>query len=420
MPLVYVFYQFFYPDEVVSSVHFTELCTGLVERGWDVTAYPSTRDCRKIYKEYSRRDQFQGAKIRRIWRPAWRQSAGIGRILNAAWMLTAWARLAMKRGSTPDVVILGTDPIGSILIAIVWRFFKPKTTIVHWCFDLYPEAAYAEGLLDKHSLIARVIHPLLRKAYLSCDLIVDIGPCMRELLLRYDSTLHTATLVPWALDEPSDVLQIPTSERKLLFGDAPLGLLYSGSFGRAHSSESLLKLIRVLKEDGVRLAFSVRGNREHALRTAVQIDDSNVTFAPFAAAEKLAERLACANVHVVSLRDEWTGAIVPSKSFGALAIGRPLLFCGDPNSSISRWIEKYNLGWVLTKDNVSKIASDLRTFMNDPDAIEQMNQRCQRVYQQHFSRQVTLNEWHRLLTELLSCRADVRSNCSIANPDDVI
>jgi glycosyltransferase involved in cell wall biosynthesis len=324
-------------------------------------------------------------------------------------MILRWSLLATRRQQPPDVVIIGTDPILSVLIAIVWRFFQPDVVIAHWCFDLYPEAAFAGGLLSRTSAAARVMHYLLKKAYRACDLVVDIGPCMRDLLSRYDPALRMATLVPWALDEPPHVLPIPSAERRLLFGDAPIGLLYAGSFGRAHSYESLLKLARLLRPDGVRLTFSVRGNREKALRAAVQVDDSNVSFVPFAAAKNLADRLACADVHVVSLREEWTGAIVPSKSFGALAVGRPLLFCGDRGSAVAQWIERYDLGWVLADGNASIVASSISSLMKDPIAKEQMNQRCQRIYREHFSREVTLDEWQRRLTELISNRVSIRS-----------
>lgn len=409
MPRAYIFYQFFYPDDVVSSIHFSELCAGLVKCGWEATAFPSTRACRSESIEYPKEGEFEGVRIKRVWRPAWRQSSGLGRVLNAAWMILRWSFLAVRRQARPDVVLIGTDPILSVLIAIVWRFFQPEVVIVHWCFDLYPEAAFADGLLSRTSPTARVLHFLLTEAYQACDLVVDIGPCMRDLLLRYDPGLPMATLVPWALDEPSHVLPIPSAERRLLFQDAPIGLLYGGSFGRAHSYESLLKLARHLRPDGARLAFSVRGNREKALRAAVQPDDSNVSFVPFAAAENLADRLACADVHVVSLREEWTGAIVPSKSFGALAVGRPLLFCGDRGSAVAQWIEQYDLGWVLTDENTSTVASSITSLMRDPTAKQQMNQRCQRIYREHFSREVTLDEWQRKLTELIGKRTSIRS-----------
>ncbi len=119
MPRAYIFYQFFYPDDVAGSTLFSELCAGLVKRGREVTAFPSTRGCRDESSEYPRDGEFEGVQIKRLWRPAWRQSSGLGRILNAVWMLL----LAIRRQPKPDVVIVETDPILSIFIAIVWRFF---------------------------------------------------------------------------------------------------------------------------------------------------------------------------------------------------------------------------------------------------------------------------------------------------------
>jgi glycosyltransferase involved in cell wall biosynthesis len=246
------------------------------------------------------------------------------------------------------------------------------------------------------------MHALLKKAYRACDLVVDIGPCMRNLLLRYDSSLRTATIVPWALSEPSHTLPVPALERGAVFGNSRLALMYSGSFGRPHSYQTILELARLLREDDVCLVFSVRGNREKALRAAVRPEDSNISFVPFAEAKNLSDRLASADVHVVSLREEWTGTVVPSKFFGALAIGRPVLFCGDRNSGIAQWIEQYQLGWVLTPNNISEVAESMREYLNNSTMIKEKNEHCHQIYRAHFSREIALQRWHQQLTELMT------------------
>jgi colanic acid biosynthesis glycosyl transferase WcaI len=402
LPKAYIFYHFLYPDDVVSSIHFSELCSGLAKYGWNVTAFPCTRGCRKESNEYSRYEVWDGVRIERIWRPAWRQSSGAGRLLNAAWMIISWTLLAIRSSEKPDLIVIGTDPILSILVAPFWRIFSPKTKIVHWCFDLYPEAAYADGILNRYSLTSLILHRLLKRAYRACDLVVDIGECMRNLLLKYDGSLTTATLVPWALIEPEKTLPIAQAERESLFGQVRLVLMYSGSFGRAHSYEDILKLARLLRNDDVHLAFSVRGNRENALRTAVQADDSNIHFVPFAAADQLRDRLACADIHIVSLRDEWTGTVVPSKFFGAIAAGRPVLFCGSKQSAIAKWIEHHEIGWVLTDGNVPIVADILRSIMSNPIAMQEMCTRCHQVYQQYFSRNAVLEHWRIEISRLFN------------------
>ena len=74
---------------------------------------------------------------------------------------------------------------------------------------------------------------------------------------------------------------------------------------------------------------------------------------PFAFKQSdLEVRLSAADIHVVTLRDEWTGTVVPSKFFGALAVGRPVLFAGSPKSAVARWIVKHRVGWVLTESSM--------------------------------------------------------------------
>ncbi len=401
MPKAYVFYHFLYPDNVVSAVLMGELGSGLVQLGWDVTAFPSMREHGNERDKYPRRDIWQGVKIERIWRPAWQQTSGAGRILNAAWMIGRWMTMSMQKQHRPDVIIIGTDPFLSILIAPVWRYFKPNTKIAHWCFDLYPEAAYAEGILDRQGILAKILHRQLKKAYRACDIVVDIGRCMRELLLRYDPNLKITTLVPWAQVEPDSALPIAMSERENVIGNVRLALMYSGSFGRAHSFDGMLEIARLLRSDDIHLALSVRGNREQALREAVCSDDTNIRFVPFADASHLGDRLASADIHVVSLREEWTGMVVPSKFFGALAIGRPVLYCGSERSAIAQWIQEHKVGWVLTCENVLGVADELRSYSLNKSEMDSMNERCHRVYTQHFSRNVVLRGWHRQLCNLM-------------------
>ena len=110
---------------------------------------------------------------------------------------------------------------------------------------------------------------------------------MRERLAQYVPDAKFCTLTPWALVEPTTPLEADPAERRDLFGDASISLLYSGNFGRAHSYEEILQLARAMRGDNATLAFSVRGNRVEALRSAVGQSDSNIVFAGFAPAERL-------------------------------------------------------------------------------------------------------------------------------------
>jgi glycosyltransferase involved in cell wall biosynthesis len=313
-------------------------------------------------------------------------------------MFAAWS---LPVGRKSDVLIVGTDPILSVLVAIAWRLTRPGVKIAHWAFDLYPEAPVADGMLRPRSPLVRGLKVMLKIAYGCCDLIADLGSCMRRLIEVYRPKARKVTLVPWALSEPDRPVPPDAATRGDLFGDASLGLLYSGNFGRAHSYEEFLELARQLRGSRSTVCFAVRGNRADELRKAVRPDDTNVTFAGFAPESELEKRLAAADIHLVSLRPEWTGVVVPSKFFGSLAAGRPVVFAGGTDSAIAGWIREFAIGWVLTSNNAVEVATEIRTLASQPERLAKLQARCHAVYREHFSWAAVTARWDWELRRLL-------------------
>ena len=62
----------------------------------------------------------------------------------------------------------------------------------------------------------------------------------------------------------------------------------------------------------------------------------NVVFRPYQDHALLPQSLTAPDVHLVTLRPEWEGLVVPSKLYGALAAGRPVVFIGDPEGDAAR------------------------------------------------------------------------------------
>lgn len=402
-PRVTVLYHFMHPDDVVSARVLSDLAEGLAARGYDVEARPGNRAWDDRAGSFPLRERWHEVSFRRVFRPAFKQARASGRLLNAAWMIAAWSTLALSR-RPPEVLVIGTDPVLAVLVAAVVRRLHPSVKIAHWCFDVYPEAPIAEGMLAADGAPARMLRALLGPAYRACDLVADIGPCMRELLDAYRHQARRATLTPWALCEPEGAVTPDPETRRALFGDprdARLGLLYAGTFGRAHAHEDILALGRRLRDDGVALCFGVRGNRVAALEAEVRPEDTNVRFAGFAPEAELTRRLGAADVHLASLRQDWTGIVVPSKFFGSLAIGRPVVFAGARRSSIARWIEEHGVGWVLDAGSLDAVAADLRRLAGARGELEAMQARCQRVYRERFSREAVIGRWDEEIRALL-------------------
>jgi glycosyltransferase involved in cell wall biosynthesis len=277
---------------------------------------------------------------------------------------------------------------------------------VHWCFDLYPEAITAEGIGQAH--VEKAARGLMRIAYGAYDALVDIGPRMRARLAEYGAGARQETLVPWALAETDRPIAVDTTVRRALFRDARLALLYSGTMGRAHEYSALLRLARACRArtgNAISFCFSVRGNRADDLAREITADDTNVSLAPFADEATLQARLAAADLHLVSLRADWAGVVVPSKFFASLAVGRPVVYAGPAESEIAHWIAEHDIGFHVTDDTPDAAADRLHHLLDDAGALDRLRERALAVYRREWSRAVTNDRWNRLLRDLLQARA---------------
>ncbi|MBV8732052.1 MAG: glycosyltransferase family 4 protein [Acidobacteriia bacterium] len=401
-PKIAILYHFFYPDDVVSARHFSDLAEGLVAAGWEVEVLPSNRGCRNPAQTYRPREQWRGMNITRVWRPRFAQSRSWGRILNALWMIAAWSCIALRgRARRPDVVLVGTDPILSVLVALLLKWLRPEIKLAHWAFDLYPEAAIADGLLSGSSKMVRALTAVLRRAYAGCDLIADLGVCMRRRLEAYGSGAAQRTIVPWALAEEKAPMVAEPALRQKLFGDASLALLYSGNLGRAHAYREFLELARSMRSTGAQFRWSVRGNAVEEFRSEIRESDTNIGMLGFVPESELVRHLAAADIHLVSLKPEWSGVVVPSKFFGSLAAGRPVLFAGPEDSCVARWIREYRVGWVLNSTSFEEIGFRLRYLAANPERLRELEAHCFHVYERYFSRDKMINSWARELRQLI-------------------
>ncbi len=406
MPRLLLFYHFFHPDDVVSARLYSDLAEEQQRRGWEVTVVTSNRLWRDPHAELPRQESWNGIQIHRVYRPPWDQARPIERLANSGWMVGAWLRRARDLGSF-DAIVIGSDPAFAALLALGLRPLQPRAAIVHWCFDLYPEILTAEGGRAVE-VLGPIARGLMGLAYRRFDALIDLGPRMRERLGDYRSGVHQETMVPWALTETEAPAPVDATARATLFPRAKLALLYSGTMGRAHDFDLFLRLARACRArsgDAVSVCFAARGNRADELRRAVGPDDHNVAFAPFADEAALPARLAAADLHLISLRADWAGVVVPSKFFASLAIGRPVIYAGPADSEIAQWIAEHDLGIHLTEETIDDAAGKLQRLIDNPAAIARWQDNALAVYRREWSKRVTCDRWDTRLRELASLRA---------------
>ena len=131
-------------------------------------------------------------------------------------------------------------------------------------------------------------------------------------------------------------------------------------------------------------------------------DDSNIRILPFASQEELEDRLNAADIHLLSLRDDWTGIVVPSKFFGSLAAGKPVIYSGAADSCIGQWIDEFELGVRIDESDLESIGQKLVSYSRNPALLDEWKANAYRTYHAEFSRAHILDGWDEVLRRILA------------------
>ena len=337
---------------------FTDLAVEQARRGWDVTALACNRSWHDPHARLPAHEEWNGVHIHRVFRPPWDQARPSQRLGNSAWMLPAWFLRTLRLGRF-DAIVIGSDPAFSPLVALGAAAGVPARRA---------RALVLRPLSRKRSSPKaparppRRWRPLARRlmglAYRRFDALVDIGPRMRRAArrLRQRRAPGDAGAVgahrSGAARSPSTPPRAPRcfrarSSRCCIPGRwaartiSRRSCAWRASAARARATRS-------------RSASPCAATALPSCAPPSRPDDTNVRLVDFADARtRCTARLAAADVHLISLRDDWAGVVVPSKFFASLAVGRPVLYAGPAESEIARWIAENDLGLHLRDDDDS-------------------------------------------------------------------
>jgi glycosyltransferase involved in cell wall biosynthesis len=130
-----------------------------------------------------------------------------------------------------------------------------------------------------------------------------------------------------------------------------------------------------------------------------------VHFKPYQARGLLAQSLSVADVHLVSLRPELEGLIVPSKFYGVAAAGRPTIFIGDRNGEIAHILARTGSGLSIAEGDGRALAETIMTLAADPAGCTAMGRAARRSFESEFDRPHALARWQALLHEMAQLRS---------------
>ncbi len=383
-PQLLVVNRYFYPDRSATAQLLTDLVATAVSEGIATTVLAG----RQLYHEPAAAlpadEVHLGAKVRRLWATRSGRSSLAGRALDSA-TFCASAFVALLASARPgDVILAKTDP--PLLSVLAFAAARIKgARLVTWCQDLFPEVAAAARISLARGPLGEMLRALRNASLRGAAMNVAVCETMAERLRGQGiPAARLCVIHNWADGarvRPLARERNPLRRQWALCDRFVIG--YSGNLGRVHDVDTLIELMDVLGDEPelVFLLIGAGAGYERLRRRAGERGLGNVMLRPYQPAERLGQSLTVPDLHIVSLRPDCEGLVMPCKLYGALAAGRPVISIGAAAGSVARIVRAHDAGLVVAPGEVEKAAAEIRALRADPLRLARLGANARRAYE---------------------------------------
>lgn len=395
--------RFFAPDISATSQLLSDLAFHLAGNGVRVEVISS----RQLYEDANASlqpsERIQGVIVHRVWSSRFGRAGLLGRAIDYATFYVSAIWMLYRRAHPGALIVVKTDPplLSAPALAVARR---RRALLVNWIQDMFPEVATQMGLRVLQGSGGRLVQALRDRSLRGATMNVALGERMAERLGHAGVPASQVRVIQnWSND--GQLKPVPHDQNRLRqeWGlEGRFVVMYSGNMGRAHEFGTALGAAALLRDrSDIGFLWVGGGARKAWIESEAQrLNLPSCVFKPYQATDALTESLNVGDVHLISLRPEFEGLIVPSKFYGVLAVGRPVIFVGDQDGELARHIVRHDLGAVVEQGDAAGLAATVERYATDPALRLRQGQAARDSARQRFSREHALAEWKTMLTTL--------------------
>jgi colanic acid biosynthesis glycosyl transferase WcaI len=327
---------------------------------------PTERRARRLWQS----ERLGGVTVVRVGSTAYPRTQMARRVLN----YLSYVALSVPRALFVrcDVVLAMTDPPFEGIVGAFVAMLKGKP-FVYNIRDLYPDMALG-GSLVAPGLLARVWEILHRWALRRATRVIVLGEDMKARIIAKGVPAERVSIVRDGVETPSSSSPAPELDSEVMNAIRSgfrFVLLHAGNLGFYGAWQTLLAAARELEGDGVGLVFVGDGAQRASLEAAAA-RSTNVRFLPFFPPNKIASVLAAGDAHVITIKRGLEGVVVPSKMYGILAAGRPIVAVASQQTDAASLGAREGFGVTADPDNPAELVAIVRALLGDPQRLAEM------------------------------------------------
>jgi len=285
----------------------------------------------------------------------------------------------VRRSRRGDVVLLTTEPPFLPLFAPFLRLLgSPRVVILS--YDTYPQILVDLGLKGPGSIIIKVWLYLLNISLkLSSHLIVLSQPMKDYFLSQFNLPNEFVTVIPsWSII-PTYSHPSATESSSNPVSPSVLKVGYSGNFGRCHDFATVLAAIPRIHTEQLPIKFFFQGSGIHfgrLVRLKELNPDFNLTLQGYVPLESLSSMLSSFSIALVTQHTACSCTVAPSKFYGHIALGTPILLVAPKDSYLRDLLERHELGVWVPPGDVDRFVQALFDLYRNTNLLQQYSKNC--------------------------------------------
>jgi glycosyltransferase involved in cell wall biosynthesis len=346
-----------------------------------------------------------GVQIHRLWNVNFPITSAFRRALHVLIFHLSCAFTLLRLLKKGDIVVATTDPpLISVVIAFITRL--RGAIQINWILDIYPELAERLGFRLARGWHSSILRYLCNLSWKFAIYNLVLGERMAEFVYKQGITKNKVLIFPnWEdgelvrpkLINNSNSFRIECQiENKFVIG-------YFGNMGRAYDFETIMDCATHLSKINAEVTFLFVGNGYYKNFLEINTINNklkNLICKPYQPPDKLSETFAAANIHIISMRQNLEGLLVPGKLYSAMAAGRPIIFIGSEDGEVARLLRKFKCGTTVQMNDHLALTKTILEYHKNNELCEQEGHNARVAFENYYNKNIAIRRWNELLESI--------------------
>lgn len=426
---ILIFAHYYAPDTASTGQILKDQAEGMLNE-FDVTvicvvpSYGGTIEDRYRTQKYYF-EELNGVKIIRVRVPEFTKSNKMSRIKNILAYFFGALGASRKAGKQDYVFTISQPPILGGLLGVLGKWMK-HAKLIYCIQDFNPEQVMAVHYSD-NKLILKLLMMADKFSCRHSDLVITVGRDLVETLKKRfkNRKVPRHTMINNWIDE-KEVYPLPENNECVVGFKKKYGLenkfviMYSGNIGLYYDLEKLLMVLKQFRKghtlkgvyepgpkttDGREVVFAFVGAGSVLDKLVMYTKKhhfENVIFIPYQDKADLIYSLNAGDVHWCVNAKGMKGVSCPSKAYGIMGVGKPIIGVLEEGSEVRMLIDEIGCGKCCVPGDYVEVADIIRWYIENADTGEekQMGMRGREYLEKNLTKEISIKRYVQAILEL--------------------